>query len=118
MRSTSRWWYRAVRLWDGLCAFCDSGVVSGLRLMGRTFHSGRHEGQRKFNAVVAVEALEPRFLPSGNPPVAYLDSWSFPNNQGISGSVLANDTDPENDSLTAVQVAGVAHGTLTFSSSG
>src|SRR5207244_40662 len=37
---------------------------------------------------------------------------------GLMGNVLANDTDVEGDSLTAVFVSGPAHGTLTLNTDG
>jgi VCBS repeat-containing protein len=54
-------------------------------------------------------------------PVAISDVRDTPNHTPLtvaSPGVLTNDTDAENDALTATLVAGPAHGTLAFSSNG
>ena len=59
--------------------------------------------------------------PVNDAPVAVNDSYSTdedtPLNVSITG-VLGNDTDVENDPLTAMLVASPAHGTLTFNTDG
>jgi large repetitive protein len=55
-------------------------------------------------------------------PVAFDDSYNTDQNTPLTitaaQSVLSNDTDIENDSLTAVLISGVAHGTLTLNANG
>ena len=58
---------------------------------------------------------------ASRPPVASNDSYTT--NQGqplnqLAPGVLANDTDPDGDALTAVKVSGPANGTLTLNSDG
>jgi hypothetical protein len=55
------------------------------------------------------------------PPVANNDSYNMITNTTLSvvaPGVLANDTDPDGDSLTSVLVSGPAHGTLTLTNNG
>jgi VCBS repeat-containing protein len=60
--------------------------------------------------------------PSNQPPVARNDAY----NMGLldliltvpAPGVLANDTDPDGDALTAAVVTGPSHGTLVFNASG
>jgi VCBS repeat-containing protein len=60
--------------------------------------------------------------PANRAPVANNDSYSVNEDTqltvGAASGVLANDTDPDGDKLTAVLVSGPAHGTLTFGSDG
>jgi hypothetical protein len=50
-----------------------------------------------------------------NPPTANGESYSVYHDQPLYGtSVLANDTDPESDPLTATLVSTTSHGSLTF----
>ena len=58
-----------------------------------------------------------------NPPVANNDAYSINHGQILSvtytySGVLANDSDPDGDSLTASLVSNVQHGTLTFNTNG
>src|SRR5207244_1856118 len=55
------------------------------------------------------------------PPVALGDSYSTNKNVALSiaaPGVLANDTDPDGDTKTAVLVSGPSHGTLTLNANG
>ena len=56
------------------------------------------------------------------PPVAANDAYSLSENHSLhvaaTGGVLANDTDAENDPLTAKLVTGPAHGTLSLNADG
>ena len=57
----------------------------------------------------------------GNPPVANNDSYSINENTVLTVAapgVLANDTDPQGNPLTAVLATGPAHGSLTLNSDG
>ncbi len=62
-------------------------------------------------------------LRSGNiAPIAFADSYSVdedtPLNVLVGTGVLSNDTDTESDPLTAVEVTGPAHGSLTLNANG
>ncbi|HEX7944921.1 MAG TPA: Ig-like domain-containing protein, partial [Phenylobacterium sp.] len=55
--------------------------------------------------------------PVNDPPDAVNDSGTTPEDTPISfttAQLLANDTDPENDTLTVTSVQGAQHGTVTF----
>jgi len=58
---------------------------------------------------------------SNDPPVAYDDYYSVNEDTTlniVAPGVLQNDTDPENDPLTAVLAGDVSHGTLNLNSNG
>ena len=63
-------------------------------------------------------------VPVNQAPVAMRDSITLDEGgtatilDGGSTSLLANDSDPENDPLTAILVSGPAHGTLTLNANG
>ena len=59
--------------------------------------------------------------PTNAAPVAVADTYSTPKNTTLTVAapgVLGNDTDADGDTLTAILVANVAHGTLTLGSNG
>ena len=59
--------------------------------------------------------------PANDPPVATADTFSIPHGGSITRyapGVLANDSDVENDYLTATLVSSTSHGTLDFSNDG
>ncbi len=62
-------------------------------------------------------------LTAGSPPVANNDSYTVYHDRALiattsQSGVLANDTDPNGYSLTAILVTGVQHGTLTLNANG
>ncbi|MBE7380910.1 MAG: tandem-95 repeat protein [Leptolyngbya sp. SIO1E4] len=61
----------------------------------------------------------PNFTPVNDPPVAE-DDLAFPGDEDtlITGNVLTNATDPEDDPLTATVVTDVTNGTLTLNPDG
>jgi RHS repeat-associated protein len=65
---------------------------------------------------VATVSLE--VTPVNDPPRAVSDAFVTDEDTALSGNVLTNDADPDQDPLTAVLVASVQHGTLSLSSSG
>jgi VCBS repeat-containing protein len=73
------------------------------------------------DAVLVGVILMPTVVKVNQPPVAVNDSYSTnedaPLTTGAPG-VLANDTDPDNDPLTAVLISGPSHGTLTLNADG
>jgi hypothetical protein len=60
-----------------------------------------------------------RIVGPNHPPVAVDDSYLIPPaGTSLTGNVLANDTDAEGDSLTAVLVSGPSYGALTLNQDG
>jgi hypothetical protein len=53
-----------------------------------------------------------------HPPVANNDTVTTPEEQAVNINVLANDTDPDGDTLTPVLVTGPANGSVTINSDG
>lgn len=53
-----------------------------------------------------------------DPPVAVDDAFTTDEDTPLSGDVLVNDSDPENDSLSALLIADVSSGALVFNSDG
>ena len=51
-------------------------------------------------------------------PVANNDSFSTNEDTALTGNVLANDTDADNNTLTAIKVSDPAHGAVTLNSNG
>ncbi|MFM9963324.1 MAG: cadherin-like domain-containing protein [Planctomycetaceae bacterium] len=66
--------------------------------------------------MIAAESLEDRFLLTA--PVAQVDYYSVQHDQqlvtGSADGVLCNDTDEEDDPLTATLLSGPTNGSLTF----
>src|SRR5207249_2532408 len=56
--------------------------------------------------------------PVNDAPVAVDDSFATDEDTALSDSVLTNDTDTENDALTASLVTGTAHGALVLNADG
>lgn len=72
-------------------------------------------------AYSAVTTVNINVIVPNNPPVAVADSYNTNEDTLLDVStpgVLANDSDPENDPLTAVQVSDTVNGTLTFNANG
>lgn len=65
-----------------------------------------------------IEALELRRLFSGSAPVAVDDVFVDSAVGTVTGNVLTNDRDAENDPLTATLMVGAARGHLTFNANG
>src|SRR5262245_27241484 len=60
-------------------------------------------------------------LDDDSPPVANADAYTVNEDTALTvgaPGVLANDTDPQGDPLTAVLVSGPSHGTLTLNADG
>jgi VCBS repeat-containing protein len=69
----------------------------------------------------AIETLEDRNAPDNLAPLANHDVYSLDEDTSINvpmPGVLANDSDPDNDPLTAVLVQGPEYGDLTFNADG
>lgn len=69
-----------------------------------------HRGYRP-----VLELLESRWNPSGLAPTAADDAFSVARNGNLTASVVANDTDPENDYLNASVVTSASHGMTMLS---
>ena len=66
----------------------------------------------------AVATVTIGVAPVNDPPVAANDGFVTSEDTALTGNVLANDTDVDSPSLTAVLVGGPAHGTLTLNPNG
>ena len=69
----------------------------------------------------AFELESPSCAPANQPPVAHDDSYTTDEDTALTVAapgVLGNDTDADGNALTAVLVAGPAHGTLTLNADG
>ncbi len=58
------------------------------------------------------------FYVTNNPPTPQNDNYSVNENAVLTGNVLANDTDPDGNALTASVVTQPTHGTLSLDSTG
>jgi VCBS repeat-containing protein len=104
---------------DGSFVYTPAASFSGTD----TFTYKANDGQADSNTVTVTITVNPVIIPPTNhPPVANADSYTM--NQGATLSpsretgVLANDSDADNDPLTAVLVGMPAHGTLSLHSDG
>ena len=128
----SGWADVRVEVWDGATLLAAENTNSD----GDVFFCLREGGPYEFragdastmasvsgipDAVLVGVILMPTVVKVNQPPVAVNDSYSTnedaPLTTGAPG-VLANDTDPDNDPLTAVLVSGPSHGTLTLNADG
>ncbi len=72
-------------------------------------------------SLLGLEALDKRLVLSAAPPMAMNDAFISPQDAPLaitSPGLLANDTDAENDPLTASLFSGPAHGALTMQGDG
>ncbi|WEG13455.1 Ig-like domain-containing protein [Pullulanibacillus sp. KACC 23026] len=69
-----------------------------------------------------VQTVTINVKPVNDAPVAKADSYTVNEDETLNvksdSSILANDTDVDGDSLTAIKVNGPSHGTLTFNTDG
>ncbi|MEW5928318.1 MAG: Ig-like domain-containing protein [Gemmatimonadota bacterium] len=82
-----------------------------------TFTYKANDGRRDSNTATVTITV----TPVNDAPVAVNDAYSTPEDTPLSVAapgVLANDTDPDGDPLTAVLVTGPASGTLTLDANG
>ena len=84
-----------------------------------------YHGTDRFTYVVGDEsgltaqaAVEVTVLPVNDPPQAVDDAAETPENTPVSIAVLANDSDPDGDPLTVVEVSSPAHGTAVVADTG
>jgi VCBS repeat-containing protein len=102
---------------NALFAFSETTyLVAGVRVrISTSTTSGRRE---QIDAVT----LRGRPAASGSPPVAANDAYAILEDEalvvGAATGVLSNDSDADNDSLTALLASGPGYGTLTLSPNG
>ena len=124
--------WNVVRSGAQILASRDQELTSGSGLLGR-WGMNEASGATAANSVsggvagtlVGGPTRVPGFVPIGgggnNAPVAVGDSYSTPRNTTLTVAapgVLANDTDADADSLTAIKVTDPSHGTLSLGASG
>ena len=81
----------------------------------------RRRRLRRAVKAVLMQPLEERRMLSGQPPVAVDDAWETPEDLQLfvpAPGVLANDTDEENDTLSATVVDNPQHGELLLGADG
>ncbi len=115
----------------GLLARPSGGVVDILNVLGQidgdptsgTATVGTKDSSVTSVVFVTLTAAELGGAPPANsPPVANSDSYSIAEDGQLvvntASGVLHNDTDAENNALTAVKITDPSHGTLTLNSNG
>ena len=102
----------------GTAVVADTGAVE------YTPESDYH-GTDRFTYVVGDEsgltaqaAVEVTVLPGNDPPLAGDDSAETPEDTPVTIAVLANDSDPDGDPLTVVEVSSPTHGTAVVADTG
>jgi VCBS repeat-containing protein len=65
-------------------------------------------------ATVTITVVAPDGSGGNSPPVAVNDSYATAYQAVVTGNVLANDSDPDGDTLTATLATAPPHGTVTF----
>src|SRR5882724_3172895 len=95
---------------DGTLTYTPAANYNGPDTISYTANDGTVDSNV---ATVAVTVT-----PVNDPPVAVDDSVTTAEDTPILVPMLANDTDTENDPLTAVIVSGPTHGTLTVNADG
>jgi VCBS repeat-containing protein len=93
---------------DGSFAYTPAADFNGSDSF--TYHA--NDGTADSNTV----AVSITVTPVNDAPVAVADSYTVA--EGGTPGVLANDTDAEDDTLTAIKVSDPAHGTLTLNADG
>ena len=70
------------------------------------------------SGLTAQAAVEVTVLPVNDPPLAGDDAAETPEDTPVTIAVLANDSDPDGDTLTVVEVSAPAHGTAVVAAAG
>ncbi len=103
---------------DGTVSFSSDGSFVYV-------HNGgdRDEDQFRYrvldgNGRQDTASVEIAVIPGNSPPVALPDSFSVEQGGTVSGSVTANDSDPDGDPLTFELILGPTSGSLDFRSDG
>jgi VCBS repeat-containing protein len=96
---------------DGSFAYANDGTSAE----SDSFTYGASDGSKSSPARVTITIIADR------PPIASNDSYTAAPGTTLTSAapgILANDTDPDGDPLTAILVSGVSHGTLTLNANG
>ena len=80
--------------------------------------SNRNDGAYAVTGSVTYVVSAPVEPPANNPPVAVNDSVTLISKSAIDISVLANDSDPDGDSLTIISFSDGAKGTVSYNADG
>ena len=113
--------YSATGLPTGLTINASTGVISG------TIASGASGATGHGTYAVVVTAVDPHGASASQAfnwavnnvaPVATADTFSTNAQTPVTGSVAANDTDADHDTLTYALTGQAAHGTVTFHADG
>jgi VCBS repeat-containing protein len=97
---------------NGKLRFAPAANFTGVATLSYTIDDG-HGGTASAAVTVTVT--------SNSPPTAVADSYSVAEDGTLNvaaAGVLANDSDPNGNSITAVLVSGVSHGALTLNADG
>ena len=70
------------------------------------------------SGLTARAAVEVTVLPVNDPPLARDDAADTPEDTSVTIAMLANDSDPDGDTLTVVEVSAPAHGTAVVADTG
>ncbi len=118
---TSKAWFQLNRWSDAFFAFRDGGLAA-FRLVLKEFASfvpASRPARRRF-CRLSLESLEGRVVPNAA-PFAMADSYAVQHDGSLwvpSPGVLGNDSDPDNDWLTAQLMSGASNGSLYFGGDG
>ncbi|MGE0382821.1 MAG: Ig-like domain-containing protein, partial [Hyphomicrobium sp.] len=107
----------------GLTVNSSTGAITG------TLHSDASQGGPMSDGIytISVTATDSQgasftkdftYTATNPPPVAGNDTITGTEDAPLSGSVTANDSDPDGDTVSYSLVTGTAHGTLTFQTNG
>nr|WP_264010167.1 cadherin-like domain-containing protein [Mycolicibacterium flavescens] len=94
---------------DGTFTYTPNANFSGTD----TFTYAASDGSLSDTALVTISVTA-----VNDPPVATNDSFTGTEDNPVSGNVLTNDVDADNDTLTAAVVSGPSRGTLNFNPDG
>ncbi|MGH3751496.1 MAG: Ig-like domain-containing protein [Pseudonocardiaceae bacterium] len=110
--------------------FTDTGQVTVPDTADPAVRQAAKDALDQLNGLPADSGLDPAVKDQlsemltavgDNPPVAVDDTYTTPEDTPLTAplpGVLGNDTDPDNDPLTAAVVTGPAHGTVTLNADG
>lgn len=105
----------------GMIVGADTGIVSWTPAGAQVGPNPVAVRAADGSGLSSVQSFSVTVAPENGAPVASDDAWTATAGVALSvgaPGVLANDSDPEGDPLTAVLIAGPAHGTLTLRSDG
>ncbi len=95
---------------DGTITFTPKNNATGVKTFTYTISDG-NGGSDTATVTITIGG-------SNNPPVAVNDSTTTTQNLPVTINVLANDSDPDGDTITVQSVAGPAHGNAVVNGNG